>query len=178
MTETATREQIVGWFLELDDKWELMRVNWNHENQFTQVGMWNVTDETRVNGIVLIVDNDDYKGYLLELVERASNVVSYVAIATYYTRCQECDLHPHDSMWYPEECGTLDEREAEQYDAAAWAVSVIYGMFENAHQTGVPQRHREGCSRYEPEEVISERPLTDDEVARLQTALADVTEDG
>ena len=151
MTETATREQIVGWFLELDDKWELMRANWSHHNPFTQNGMWNVTDDTRVAGIVLCVDNDEYKGWLLELVE-ASDAISYVAIATYFTRCQECDHHPHDSMWYPEQVGTVDEREVDQYDAALWAVKVIYGMFENARQFGVPSRHREGCSRYEQSE--------------------------
>ena len=177
MTETATREQIVGWFLELDDKWELMRVNWNHENQFTQVGMWNVTDLTRVNGIVLCVDNDEYMGWMLELVEQETDVISYVAIATYYDRCQECDHHPHDSMWYPDYVGILEEPEVEQSAAAMWAVGVIYGMFEHARQNGVPHRHLEGCSRYEQPEVIEDRPITEDQIAGVQAALSEVSDD-
>jgi hypothetical protein len=64
--------------------------------------MWNVDEDTRIIGIVLVVDNDNYKGYLLELVEHETDVLSYVAIATYFTRCQECDHHPHDSFWYPD----------------------------------------------------------------------------
>lgn len=157
MTVTATREQIVGWFLGLDDKWELMRVNWSHHNPFTQNGMWDVDQDTRVKGIVLCVDNDVFKGWLLELIEQESDVISYVAIATYFERCQECDNHPHDSMWFPDHIGTDDEREVAQSDAARWAVSVIYGMFEHARDHGVPNRHREGCSRYErPEEPVSD----------------------
>lgn len=156
MTVTANTEQIVGWFLGLDDKWELMRVNWNHENPFTQNGMWNVDEDTRINGIVLVVDNDDYKGYLLELVERETDVLSYVAIATYFTRCQECDHHPHDSMWYPDYAGILEDPEVSQSDAARWAVSVIYGMFEHAREHGIPHRHLEGCSRYEQPEATED----------------------
>jgi hypothetical protein len=50
----------------------------------------------------------------------------------------------------------VEEREVDQYDAAKWAVSVIYGMFDNARANGIPHRHREGCSRYEQPEATED----------------------
>lgn len=143
---TVTRDDIVRWWIEVDDPLELMKVNWQRHNQFTQNGMWTVGDETIVLGIRLLMEHGDgSKGYLLHIYDNDSDTESFVAIATYEDKCQECGVQPHDARWfdgnlYDEEYGGLN---VETIDA--WATGVIHGMWENAQTGGFEFNHQEGC---------------------------------
>lgn len=139
---SATRDEIVHRFLEL-----LAARQINLDNGI------DVDDDTYINGIPVRVDHDYYQGHLLEIVERETGVVSYVAVAEFHGpridhRC-DCDLDPgceycggtdilafhwdHDSMWYEPDCGTFFERTdaADSVTVGKWAVFVIYGMMDS-----------------------------------------------
>lgn len=126
---TATREGIVWCWLE-----RLATDTVNFDSAM------NVTDETYINYAPVAIDHDYYQGHLLEVVERDSGVISYVAVAAFHgsktivdddeTILIEWD---HDSMWYEPLCGTFFERTdaADPVTVGQWAVQVIYGMFES-----------------------------------------------
>lgn len=143
---TATREQIVYRWLEV---LAARQVNFDR-------GI-DVDDDTYINGAPIHVDHDYYQGHLLEIVERDSGTVSFVAIAEFHgpkiTECDEKlngdDVCPyclntgilalewdHDSMWYEPYCGTFFDRtpEADLSHVGRWAVTVIYGMIESYSQ--------------------------------------------
>jgi len=142
---TATQGQIVHTFLEGK---ALGTVNLD--------SAWNVTDDTYINGVPLHIDHDYYQGWLVEVVERESSAVSYVAIAAFHgPRLLECDCGgvdvlingkacdmcdgtgkwfdrwDHDSMWFPHNVGTFFDRKFDLVQVCTWAVSVIYGMMES-----------------------------------------------
>lgn len=126
---TATREQIVWTWLDV-----LARRAVNLDSGI------DVTADTYINGVPVHVDHDYYQGHLLEIVERDSGVVSYIAIAEFhgpktieddgYIYLQSWD---HDSMMYEPDCGTFFDRteDAAPSTVGCWAVSVIHGMMEN-----------------------------------------------
>jgi len=45
---------------------------------------WDIDGDTYINGILLTVDKDFYCGYLLEIVERDSSVVSYLVVTPFH----------------------------------------------------------------------------------------------
>ena len=119
---TATREQIVHYFLSLDYG-EWTRANWClHEDR----NYWDVDEDTYINGVPLIVDLDYLMGYLLEVVEKDSNVVSYVVIVT--------GFGGHDSSWWGDNqerlVGTFFDRDVEVWEAMKWAVGKVEGLLE------------------------------------------------
>jgi hypothetical protein len=158
---TATREDIVWWWIGIDDHLEALKYNWQTHDPVTMAGMWNVTDDTYINGVPMILDGDYHMGHLLEVAERESGVVSYVAIATYHGKCSECGYQAHDSMWFPTPVGTFFEREVDLTEACRWAVGVIHGMWENADQTAADMQHHErGCPRGPEGEDVDDEPAT------------------
>ena len=90
--------------------------DWEHE------GMWNVDDDTYINGVPLIVDRDLASGYLLEIVERDTSAVSFVVVAM--------TPNGHQSAWWEPDAGAFFERNFDTEQISAWAVQVIYGLFE------------------------------------------------
>jgi len=144
---TATREDIVWWWIGIDDHLEALRYNWGTQDRFTQAGMWDVTDATYINGVPLMLDGDYYMGYLLEVMEHDSDAVSYVAIALYHGKCNECGYQAHDSMWFePGGPISVSDVPGTQSDAAKWAIGVIYGMWENADDGNIDGAHAPGCT--------------------------------
>ena len=51
----TTHHPVADWYLGFDDLWELMRVNWQQHNPFTQSGMWSA-EPCEVLGISMVVD--------------------------------------------------------------------------------------------------------------------------
>jgi hypothetical protein len=118
---TATQDQIVHKFLSLDySEWTATNWGLNRDRKY-----WDVDEDTYINGIPLIVDLDLEMGYLLEIVERESSIVSYMVIVTGH--------HGHDSMWYEGEVGTFFEREVSVFEVMLWAVKKIEGLLEGWH---------------------------------------------
>jgi hypothetical protein len=115
---TATQDQIVHKFLSLNFA-EWTATNWGLHKDRTY---WNVGDDTYINGVPLIVDLDFEMGYLLEIVERKSSVVSYMVIVT--------GPRGHDSEWYDKEVGTFFDRDVQVFEVMAWATKKIEGLLE------------------------------------------------
>ena len=116
---TATREDIVRRFLEMDYA-EWTTHNWGlHPDR----NYWNVTENTYINGIPLIVDHDYRMGYLLEVVERDTSAVSYLAIVV--------TPDEHDSEWYPFKVGTFFDRTVDVEKVMGWGLMVIHGLLES-----------------------------------------------
>jgi hypothetical protein len=88
--------------------------------------MWHVDDDTYINGVPLIVDRDLRSGYLLEIVERDTSTVSYVVIAI--------TGNGHQSAWWEHDAGTFFDRNVDTETVSAWALGVIYGLFDYLSQ--------------------------------------------
>lgn len=135
----ATREEVVQTFLHIPYR-HLTAYNWDtgpaeHRDE------WNCNDETYINGIILTLDFDYYMGYLIEVVDRTTGYLTYHAIVTFHGRHPETGHQEHDSMIYPEECGTFFERTpaADQLTICQWALPRIYGMVESYTESRSPK---------------------------------------
>jgi len=132
---------VVDWYLAFDDLWELMRVNWQTHNPFTQSGMWDVGDAS-VKGIVMVVDEPPYRGVLLRVDRDGED--DYVAIVTYGPKCQECGYQPYNALWFGGDDGLQ----------LTWGAQTISDLIFNAEATGVEKLHTDECSHltYDDEE--------------------------
>jgi len=127
---------VVDWYLAFDDIWELLRVNWQTHNPFTQSGMWDAGDNNSVQGIVLVVDRPPYRGVVLSVQDGEGE--DYVAITTYGPKCVECGYQPYNALW---------SRCDEDISAITWGASIISDMIANAASTGIERLHNDECSR-------------------------------
>lgn len=126
---------VADWYLAFDDLWELMRVNWQTHNPFTQSGMWNA-GEYEVQGISLIVDRPPHRGVLLQIIT-PQHEPDFMVVVTYGPKCNECGYTPYNALCFGD--GGFVE-------AADWAMSAILDMFNNAEESGVEKRHEAECS--------------------------------
>lgn len=135
---TATQTAIVHHYLDLLRRRPQFTssCNWGTARDNTP---WNVDEDTYINGVMMTLDGDYYTGELLEIVERDTGVVSYVALATFHGWFKAespkgwdygWDIR-HDSMMYEPVCGTFFERTdaADPVVVGQWAVSVIHKMW-------------------------------------------------
>jgi hypothetical protein len=142
----ASREAIVHTFLDIPHP-ERTEGNWGcgkAENRH----LWECNGgETYINGIILTVDMDYYMGYLIEVVDRTTSVISFHAITTYHGGNLH-GLESHDSTMYQPACGTFFERteEADRVAVTHWAVEVIYGMVEDHVQREIKAREARRAS--------------------------------
>mgnify|MGYP001813303584 CR=1 FL=1 len=116
----ATHEAIVHRFIYVIENYGL-KYNWGLTPRELQ-GLWNVDDDTYINGVPLIIDGDYRSGYLVEVVERGTSQVSYLVVV----------LTPsgHDSAWFEEDAGTFFDRNFDHIDLCRWAVDKIHGLIE------------------------------------------------
>ena len=115
---TATREQVVQHFLSLKYS-EWTQTNWGLHSDRTY---WYVDEDTYINGVPLIIDLDFEMGYLLEIVEKLTGVVSYVVVVT--------GTDEHDSTWYEKDIGTFFDRNMDTFEMIRWATPQIEGLLE------------------------------------------------
>lgn len=125
---------VIDWYLAFDDLWEVMRVNWQTHNPFTQSGMWDV-GESRVLGVVMVVDQPPFRGVVLRV--ESDDIVDHVAIVTYGPKCQECGFQPYDALWF----GGEDRNES-----IGWGGSVITDLIDNAEANPPERLHTDECS--------------------------------
>lgn len=131
----TVQHPVADWYLGFDDLWELMRVNWQNHNPFTQSGMW-AAGECEVLGISMVVDTPPYRGVLLQITE-PDGEGDFVVIATYGPKCNVCDYQPYDKLIY----GSGDEP-----GVLGWAAQAINALFDNARDNGIERAHNDGCS--------------------------------
>src|SRR5690606_12877559 len=105
---------------------DAINYNWGTEGR-DKKGMWDVDDDTYINGVVLTVDFDFIMGYLLEIVEHSDpGVVSYLVLMRYHGGWPP----KYDWAWFQGDCGTFFNRKVDQRTVAAWAVNWIYETLE------------------------------------------------
>ena len=108
---------------------ERVNCNWGLDEDST---FWEVDDDTYINGILMTIDMDFDIGSLLEIVEKSSSVVSYLAVFEFSVfRSQGPDNFPAwvwDAEWYPNSVGTFSNRSVTYHEVCAWAVEKIYGL--------------------------------------------------
>ena len=141
---------VADWYLGFDDLWDLMHVNWQTHNPFTQNGMWQAGDFI-VHGIPLVVDTPPYRGVLLSI----SNDIGegdFAVITTYGPKCNECEYQPYNKVLY----GSADEP-----GVLVWAAETITAMFDNARETGVERLHNDGCSHLNDSDEADDAASTD-----------------
>jgi hypothetical protein len=125
---------VVDWYLAFDDLWELLRVNWQTHNTFTQAGMWDAND-CHVHGVVAVIDAPPNRSVLLA-VRNGDGEDDFLLVATYGPRCQECSYQPHNSLWFGD--NDMD-------GALGWFGGASAAMFDNA-EGGVERLHNDECS--------------------------------
>ena len=130
---TATQEQIVQHFIRMRD----LSGNWGTSMDNSK---WDVDGTTYINGIILTVDGDYYMGYLLEVVERDTSVVSYVTIVTFHGPHPTTGKQEHDSLWLPRDAGKFFERTIPQETIAEWGVRTVYGLWESYDDAKAAER--------------------------------------
>lgn len=135
-TNVATTQEIVDCFDRLELK-DIVAHNWRTAPLDRQ-GRWDVTEETYLNGVPLILDFDYRMGFLVEAVDRTSGQCTYVAIVHYHGR-------RHDGTWERDYCTWPGTHQFFGHDdgyspvtVAKWAVDVIHDMVE-AHDEARPR---------------------------------------
>ncbi len=91
---------------------------------------WDVDGDTYINGVILTLDRNHFMGYLLEIVEGSTSVVSYLTVVTFYGP----DLNgytQHDAEWWPENAGELFDKEFDLYKVSQWAMTKMFGLIES-----------------------------------------------
>jgi hypothetical protein len=126
---TATQQDIVWHFLDLIvNRPDWQGINWGTARDNS---VWEVTDDTYINGVALIIDDDYYMGYLLEVVEKSTSVVSYLVIAAFHGPKTIHDSEDgreyiinwdHDSTFYEGKVGTFGDRKVDIHQARKWAI--------------------------------------------------------
>jgi hypothetical protein len=143
---------VADWYLQFDDLWELMRVNWQTHNTFTQSGMW-AAGEYNVLGIPMVIDNPPYRGVMLQVT--TEDEADYCVVVTYGPKCNECGYQPYNMLGR----GGDDEGEA-----ITWGAEVITQLIGNAIENGVERLHEDGCSHiiYDQEHTEATLKAVDD----------------
>lgn len=128
-SNVATAQEIVACFdhLELD---EIIHHNWG-TGPLDQRDHWQVTDETYINGVPLIMDFDYRMGFLIEAVDRPTGQCTYVAVVQYHGRRPDGTFE-HDYRAWEGTHRLFDHDDGYNPAAVArWAVTTIHGMIEN-----------------------------------------------
>jgi hypothetical protein len=130
----ATREEVVQCFLRIPYD-HLVSYNWGTAAPGADRDEWLCNDESYINGVVMTIDGDYIMGYLIEVVDRTTGIVTFHAIATFHGRDPITGKQDHDSAIYLLDCGTFFDRTeaADRVTVCQWAVSQIFGLFEAYH---------------------------------------------
>lgn len=124
---TATEHEIVQTFLRIP--YENLRAhNWRTAGDRKAQAMWDVTDGTYINGVVLTIDQDFSMGYLIEVIDVETGDATYAVVVTF----SESDKDGSQRFEYFFMPGPLlGGMSIGQEDAASWAVRVIFGLMES-----------------------------------------------
>ncbi len=91
---------------------------------------WDIDGDTYINHVPLTLDRDWDMGYLFEVVEGSTSVVSYLVVVC-FGGPDETGRHDCDSEWWPGDAGTFFDRRVSKLDVSLWAVSKIHGLFDS-----------------------------------------------
>jgi hypothetical protein len=95
-----------------------------------QIDYWDVDGDTYINSIPLTLDRDYLMGYLLEVVEKSTSTLSYLAVVAFYGP-DENGYTEHDAEWWPGDAGTFFDRNVDLHTVSQWAVTKMFGLIES-----------------------------------------------
>jgi len=95
-----------------------------------QIDYWDVDGDTYINSIPLTLDRDYLMGYLLEVVEKSTSALSYLAVVAFYGP-DENGYTEYDAEWWPENAGTFFDRNVDLHTVSQWAVTKMFGLIES-----------------------------------------------
>jgi hypothetical protein len=134
----VNRDTVVEHFIA---RWsDIIKYNWGTAPDNHLVS-W-VDDDTYINGVVMTLDGDFYMGYLLEVVERTSSQVHYVAIALFHGPHRDTGYQDRAVQWYGKDVGTFFDRNVRQDAMCHWAVHKIYEMWDAKQKETTAAFHR------------------------------------
>jgi len=129
---SATPAQVAHHFLTMSDHGG----NWGtgYDNS-----KWTVTGtETYINGIMVTVDLDYHMGYVLEVVDRSSSVVRWLAVAAFHGG----DPPEHRVVELDAGCvQKFFERTVHHAEVAVWGVGQIYALVDAYEHVQRAARH-------------------------------------
>ena len=128
----ATRTDIINTFLSTNTK------------EPSDGSRWDVDDDTYINYVPLTIDRDYDMGYLLEVVERSTSVVSFLVVVTFGGPDRD-GRWDYDGEWWPEDVGTFFDRKVDISTVSQWAVGKVYGLMDSWRDRREASR-REVCS--------------------------------
>ena len=92
---------------------------------------WDVDGDTYINNVILTFDRDYEMGYLLEVVEGSTSVLSYLVIVTFPgLTAGRWDHQGYDSEWYPGDAGTFFDRRVSGLNVQLWAIPKMHGLLD------------------------------------------------
>jgi hypothetical protein len=95
-----------------------------------QIDYWDVDGDTYINSIPLTLDRDYLMGYLLEIVEKSTSTLSYLAVVAFYGP-DENGYTEHDAEWWPDDAGTFFDRKVDLHTVSQWAITKMFGLIES-----------------------------------------------
>ena len=113
---TATRTEVIDTFLTTP--------------KYPVPEYWDVDGDTYINSVALTLDRDYLMGYLLEVVEGSTSVISYLVLVTFYGP-DENGQAEHDAEWWPGDAGTFFDRKVDLHTVSQWAVTKMFGLIES-----------------------------------------------
>lgn len=123
ITEIATEQEIVDRFMQIPLQ-SLLEQNWGKGD----AEHWDVNGATFISGVVVMVDQEYARGYVIEAIDRVSEYVSYAAIVVFDP---EDPPGGPDVVWRFMVGKELPDSFVGQEDAAQWGVKAIFGMMES-----------------------------------------------
>jgi hypothetical protein len=91
---------------------------------------WDVDGDTYINSVALTLDRDYLMGYLFEVVEGSTSVISYLVLVTFYGP-DENGQAEHDAEWWPDDAGTFFDRKVDLHTVSQWAITKMFGLIES-----------------------------------------------
>lgn len=129
----ATGEEVIQHFLLITAErgWSnLLGVNWCTDAGRPSV--WDVPGtDSYINGVPIVLDQDFYMGFVLEVVDRESSRVRYAALSTFHGHGEDEDGNiewDHSATWFPEDIGIFFERKQKKAELYQWGVQEILAM--------------------------------------------------
>jgi hypothetical protein len=95
-----------------------------------QIDYWDVDGDTYINSIPLTLDRDYLMGYLIEVVEKSTSTLSYLAVVAFYGP-DENGYTEHDAEWWPDDAGTFFDRKVDLHTVSQWAITKMFGLIES-----------------------------------------------
>ena len=107
--------------------------NWGTGSWPSGCNPWDVTTTVYINGVVMTLDFDYHTGHLVEVVNRDTAAVSWLAVVLFNGPDATTNEQDYVARWFPtNEAPTFFDRGVTTEEVAAWALHAIFDMLAAA----------------------------------------------